>query len=341
MVGSNTTSYAWDFENRLSSVTLPGTGGTVSFKYDPFGRRVYKSSSSATSIYAYDGYNLEEETNSSGIAVGRYTQGPTIDEPLAMLRSGATSFYNADGLGSITSLSNSTGSLAQTYGYDSFGKQTSSSGSLTNPFQYAGRELDPESGFYYNRARYFDPASGRFLAEDPEGFDAGVNFYAYVLNNPIVFTDPFGLDVIVCFFPEPAMGNGHVGFGFPGEPYSIGFYPSPNSGRNWGRQAQRLSGPGGLFPDVGDGPRVCKLIHTTPSQDACMLQKRVERLRNPGDYNVVKRNCTGFVKNSLNGCGIPAGTSNDPRPKIWFPTLPGQVLPNLPPNAPLPRSAAQ
>ncbi len=48
VVGSNTTSYTWDFENRLSSVTLPGSGGTVSFKYDPFGRRTYKSSSSGT-----------------------------------------------------------------------------------------------------------------------------------------------------------------------------------------------------------------------------------------------------------------------------------------------------
>src|SRR5262249_14925281 len=50
VVGSNTTSSAWDFENRLTSVTLPGTGGTVSFKYDPFGRRIYKSSSSGTSV---------------------------------------------------------------------------------------------------------------------------------------------------------------------------------------------------------------------------------------------------------------------------------------------------
>jgi YD repeat-containing protein len=41
--GSNTTSYTWDFENRLSSVTLPGSGGTVSFHYDPFGRRIQKS----------------------------------------------------------------------------------------------------------------------------------------------------------------------------------------------------------------------------------------------------------------------------------------------------------
>jgi len=42
VVGSNTTTYAWDYENRLSSVTLPGSGGTVSFAYDPFGRRIKK-----------------------------------------------------------------------------------------------------------------------------------------------------------------------------------------------------------------------------------------------------------------------------------------------------------
>src|SRR5881296_2945304 len=105
VVGSNTTTYAWDFENRMMSVTLPGSGGTVSFKYDPFGRRIYKSSSSGTSVYAYDGDNLVEETNSSGAAVARYSQTQNIDEPLAMLRSGATSYFHADGLGSITSLS--------------------------------------------------------------------------------------------------------------------------------------------------------------------------------------------------------------------------------------------
>ena len=77
----------------------------VSFKYDPFGRRTYKSSSSGTSIYAYDLQNLIEETNSSGAVVTRYTQGVKIDEPLAMLPGGTTSYYEADGLGSTTSLS--------------------------------------------------------------------------------------------------------------------------------------------------------------------------------------------------------------------------------------------
>jgi hypothetical protein len=90
----------------------------ASFKYDPFGRRIYKSSSSGTSIYAYDYDNLIEETNASGSVVTRYTQGENIDEPLAMLRSSATSYYDADGIGSITSLSNGTGTISQTYGYE-------------------------------------------------------------------------------------------------------------------------------------------------------------------------------------------------------------------------------
>ena len=70
---------------------------SVSFKYDPFGRRIYKSSSSGTSIYAYDGINLVEETNSSGSAVARYSQIQSIDEPLAMLRSSVTSYFEQDG----------------------------------------------------------------------------------------------------------------------------------------------------------------------------------------------------------------------------------------------------
>src|SRR5580698_5183311 len=145
-----------------SGKTAVGSG--VSFKYDPFGRRIEKSTSSATSIYAYaDNGNLIEETNASGSVVARYAQGLNMDEPLAMLRSSTTSYYNADALGSITSLSNAAGALSQKYTFDSFGNQTASSGSLTNPFQYTSRELDSETGLYYFRARYYDPTAGRFL----------------------------------------------------------------------------------------------------------------------------------------------------------------------------------
>jgi len=207
VTGSNTTSYAWDFENRLTSVTLPGTGGTVSFKYDPFGRRIYKSSSSGTSIYVYDLQNLIEETNSSGAVVARYTQGVKIDEPLAMLRSGATSYYQADGLGSVTSLSNAAGALAQTYAFDSFGKQTAASGSLTNPFQYTAREFDSETNLQFSRARYYDPNAGRFISEDPIGFRAGNNFYQYVLNDPLNSIDPLGLDTTVIIIYDTGVGG--------------------------------------------------------------------------------------------------------------------------------------
>jgi RHS repeat-associated protein len=188
------TTYAWDYENRLTSVTLPGSGGTVSFAYDPFGRRVKKVSTTGTSIFAYDGDNLIEETNASGAVVARYSQGLNIDEPLAMLRSSTTSYYQADGLGSVTSLSNGAGSLAQTYSFDSFGK-TTATGSLVNPFQYTGRESDSETGLYYYRARYYDRTIGRFLSEDPMRFVGdGVDFYLYVANQPVRNTDPRGLN---------------------------------------------------------------------------------------------------------------------------------------------------
>jgi RHS repeat-associated protein len=157
------------------------------------GRRIEKISPSATSIFAYDGDNMIEETDSSGTVVARYEQTQNIDEPLAMLRSSATSYYDADGLGSVTSLTNSAGAAAETYTYDAFGKVTASSGSLVNPSQYTGREFDPETGLYYYRARYYDPVAGRFLSEDPLETGGGdVDFYRYSSDDPTNLTDPFG-----------------------------------------------------------------------------------------------------------------------------------------------------
>jgi RHS repeat-associated protein len=211
---AGTTTYTWDFENRLTQVALPGTTGTVTYKYDPFGRRVQKAftqgGTTTTTNYLYDGPNLLEEIDSSGNVLARYTQssheteGPLMDEPLAELRSGTTSYYQPDGLGSITSLSNAAGTLANTYTYDSFGKLTASTGTLTNPFQYTGREFDSETGIYQYRARYFDQSAGRFMSEDPAGFRAGVNFYRYVRNQPVNFKDPSGLYQLQGFTPQGA-----------------------------------------------------------------------------------------------------------------------------------------
>jgi YD repeat-containing protein len=163
VVGTNTTTYAWDFENRMSSVTLPGSGGTVSFKYDPFGRRIQKSfttganpPSTTTTNYLYDEDNGIEEVDVNGSILARYAQSEEKDEPLAMLRGGATNYYEQDGLGSVTSLSDPSGAVAQTYTFDSYGKQTAASGTLPNPFRFTARELDAETNLYSYRARYYD-----------------------------------------------------------------------------------------------------------------------------------------------------------------------------------------
>jgi RHS repeat-associated protein len=169
----------------------------VTFKYDPFGRRIQKAftvnSVTTTTNYLYDGPDVIEEMDASGNQVARYSMGIAIDEPLAMTRGGVTSFYEADGLGSITSLTNSSGTITDSYTYDSFGQMTFS-GSTTNPFRYTGREWDSETGLYYYRARYYNPQAGRFISEDPLKFGGGdANFYAYVGNSPAKFRDPAGL----------------------------------------------------------------------------------------------------------------------------------------------------
>src|SRR5438270_634845 len=133
------------------------------------------------------------------------TRTENLDEPLSELQSGTTSSYQQDGLGSVTSLSNSAGGLANTYSYDSYGKLTASTGTVTNSLRYTGREFDSETGLYYYRARYYDPTLARFLNEDPIGFESGDNdFYRYVRDNPVNLGDPFGLQGGAGTAPAPS-----------------------------------------------------------------------------------------------------------------------------------------
>ncbi|HTS06405.1 MAG TPA: RHS repeat-associated core domain-containing protein [Candidatus Eisenbacteria bacterium] len=245
-------SYTWDFENRMVQAIVPGTnGGTTTFKYDPFGRRIYKQSPSFTSSFVYDGSNLIETVNGSGSEIASYTQTQNIDEPLAELRGSTTDYYEADGLGSITSLSGSTGALANTYTYDSFGNLTNSTGGVRNSFQYTGREFDPETNLYFYRARYLDPSSGRFISEDPARFNPNqANFYSYVGNSPLINFDPTGLALCQFFIDRTT----HAGYLYctsndPRKP-SIGF---PAASGNNGEESHCRNNPD-CAANEGQGP---------------------------------------------------------------------------------------
>ena len=103
-------------------------------------------------------------------------------------------FYHTDHQGSVQQLTDATGTVVNSYEYDSYGKLISSFETVSQPYGYTAREQDVESDLYYYRARYYDPNTGRFIAEDPIGFDGlDVNIYRYVASNPMNFTDPSGL----------------------------------------------------------------------------------------------------------------------------------------------------
>jgi len=68
-----------------------------------------------------------------------------------------------------------------------------------DPCEAAFAGATPTGPRKYYRARYYDPKIGRFISEDPLGFDDGVNFYTYVANNPVKFLDPLGLmKIVIC-----------------------------------------------------------------------------------------------------------------------------------------------
>ncbi len=202
--GRNT--YSYDEENRLASLT--GTNVSAQYTYDAFNRRIAKTINGTTTYFISDGDREVEERTVSGALSADYTYGDSIDEVLTMTRGGTTYFYHYDGLGSVTELTNVSGTtVIENYTYDPYGTPSVITSSIGNPFRYTGRRFDEESGNYYYRRRYYDPHIGRFLSRDPIGYADSLNAYSYTRNNPINYIDPNGLLTI------PGIGWVDVGEG--------------------------------------------------------------------------------------------------------------------------------
>jgi RHS repeat-associated protein len=186
-----TTTYAWNARNKLTSITGPGL--SASFVYDGVGRREKKTINGNLTEFLHDGGNPVQESSGATILANTLT-GLGVDELLARtdVTAGTTSHFLADGIGSTLALADGSGVIQTEYTSEPFGKTTVTGTTDTNPFQYTGRDNDG-TGLHYNRARYYSPGLQRFVNEDPIGLNGGINLYSYVGNNPISFTDPYGL----------------------------------------------------------------------------------------------------------------------------------------------------
>jgi RHS repeat-associated protein len=163
-----------------------------------------------------------------------------VDQPLILQKAGTGFFYyHSNHQGSITHLTDSSGTIANSYVYDSYGRRLSVFEWVIQPYSYTGREFDVESGLYFYRARYNDPATGRFLTEDPIGFGGkDQNLYRYVHNSPIILTDPNGMDTGWPYRPvyDPGIGGGASGYGGGG---------SYRGSRGAGRSGKSSTSPNG------------------------------------------------------------------------------------------------
>jgi RHS repeat-associated protein len=212
----NGVAYAYVNDERLASATSGSTAYTMT--YDALGRCVKRTlTGGPTTYYVYDGDKPVLEYDGSGASVGTNVYGKGIDEILKRVAIGSDSnwytyYPQQNHEGSVIELTDTSGNVIERYRYDAFGAPTFYTGTwgprsntiYDNRFLFTGREypatyrstyITPAFNFYEYRARAYNPTLGRFMSEDPKGFDAGdYNLFRYCHNDPIDFTDPMGLD---------------------------------------------------------------------------------------------------------------------------------------------------
>ena len=218
------TAYAYDANNRLLSETVNGettaytydangntlTAGDKTYTYNDRGQQTGYSNGTTAAAYAYNPSGLRKAKTVGGSTKYFVYNGMNIVyEYSESVADGIAYFYglnrthNSEGEiyvynahGDVVQLV-CDNSVVASYTYDAFGNLTSQIGESDNPFLYCGEYYDAETQTYYLRARYYNPANGRFTQQDAWAFmDASdplsLNLYTYCCNNPVMYVDPNG-----------------------------------------------------------------------------------------------------------------------------------------------------
>lgn len=183
--------YTFDAAGMLREVLRPDATA-VSFAYDPLGRRVRKTSGGATTSWVWDGDRMLHELPEGGAPV-TWIHAPGGFTPIAKIDGGQRFAVVTDPIGTPEALHDEAGALAWQMQLDLHGVPREAGAARTAcPVRYPGHYADEETGLHYNRFRYYDPRTGRYLSPDPLGLRGGIDPYAYV-EDPLARMDPLGL----------------------------------------------------------------------------------------------------------------------------------------------------
>jgi RHS repeat-associated protein len=187
--------YVYNANNLLTSATQGGSTTTLS--YDAENRLYGISKNGTTTKFVYDGVNLIAETDASNTVLRRYVHGPGTDEPLVWYEGSGTTdkrYLTPDRQGSLVGITNTAGTTLNINAYDEYGIPKATN---LGRYQYTGQTWLSEIGLYYYRARLYNPTLGRFMQTDPIGYKDGMNWYAYVGDDPIGNSDTTGTACVV------------------------------------------------------------------------------------------------------------------------------------------------
>ena len=187
---SSTTTYSYDFKNRLTGIDFPDSLPDQEYVYDGFGNRVQSTVGSEVTKYIYSGsrsiLELDGQDNVTAVLVRGSGKGGGIGSIIEIERGGQSQYLHYNWRGDVVLVTDSNEQIIQKYDYEAFGKQLNST-SVDNDYQFSTKEYNEDSGLQYFGRRFYDPELGRFISPDPLWFIDGHNKYNFCLNNPIRF----------------------------------------------------------------------------------------------------------------------------------------------------------